>query len=143
MARIQLTGADDIIMALSKLEKGSDEIIEKAIYEGAGIVADKIKDNLAKNLSDSDETTGDLIESFGITPMDEDAKGNRNVKLGFDGYDRNGVANQLKANVMESGSSKQDKKPFVCPAVNATKKQAISSMQEILQNEMKKITGGQ
>ena len=40
---------------------------------------------------------------------------------------------------MESGSSKQKKRPFVRPAVNKTKKRAIEEMQKRLNEELKKI----
>ena len=80
-----------------------------------------------------------MLASFGVTPIDRDADGNFNAKMGFDGYDSKGVPNQLKARVIESGSSKQQKKPFVRSAVNATKKQAVTRMGEIIDQEIKKL----
>ena len=135
MARMTFKAGDEYAIKLSKLAAGSDAIAKKAIYQGAKIVADKIKANIPKD-------TGDLAESFGITKIDVDSDGDWNAKLGFDGYDRDGVPNQLKARAIESGTSKLPKKPFVRPAVSATKKQAQDAMGRVIEEETKKIMGG-
>lgn len=137
MARFAFKAGDEYAIKLSKLATNRDEIAKKAIYEAVKIVADKIKSNLEGVLSE--EATGELVESFGVTPIERDKNGNWNAKVGFDGYDSNGVPNQIKARVLESGSSKQKKRPFVRPAVNATKKQAQAKMEEIVEEEYKKI----
>jgi len=140
MARMAFKAGDDYALKLSRLSAGSDEIAKKAIYAAANIVADKIKDNLQGILSS--EATGDLVASFGVTPITQDDDGNWNAKIGFDGYDANGTPNQIKARAIESGTSKQHKHPFVRPAVNATKKKAQAAMAEVIDEEIRKITGG-
>jgi len=137
MARISFKNGDDYALKLSRLATGSEEIAKKAIYQGAKVVADKIKSNLEGVLSP--EATGDLVDSFGVTPISRDKDGNWNAKIGFDGYGRDGIANQLKARVLESGSTRQQKRPFVRPAVNATKKQAIEAMRKVIDEETKKM----
>lgn len=137
MAKISFKSGDDYALKLSRLATGSEEIAKKAIYEGVSIVADEIKSNLEKVLSS--EATGDLIESFGVTPIERDSDGNWNAKVGFDGYDRNGVPNQLKARVIESGKSGQQKKPFVRPAVNKTRKKVVAKMKEVIDKEISKL----
>ena len=128
---------DDFAIALSRLATGSEVIAKKAIYAGANIIADKIKSNLQGVLSS--EATGELLASFGVTPIEKDASGNWNAKIGFDGYGTDGVANQLKARVLESGSSRQPKRPFVRPAVNATKRQVVDRMGEVINEEIRRI----
>ena len=129
---------EEFALAISRLATGSEEISKKAIYAGADIIADKIKSNLEGVLSS--EATGELVASFGVTPISLDSSGNFNAKIGFDGYDSKGVANQLKARVIESGTSKKQKHPFVRPAVNATKKQAVARMGEVIDEEIKKMS---
>lgn len=131
---------DEYALKLSRLATDSDEIAKKAIYGGAKIVADKIKSNLQAVLSP--EATGDLAGSFGVASIKRDSSGNWNTKLGFDGYDRDGVANQLKARVIESGKPGQAKKPFVRHALNATKASAKAEMEKIIDEEIKKTMGG-
>ena len=94
------------------------------------------------NLAGSERSSGALEASLGITPIQSDKDGFINAKVGFDGYDGKGVPNQLKARVMESGSSAVRKRPFVRPAVNATKKAAVEAMQQVIDEETKKIMKG-
>ena len=136
-ARMSFMAGEEFALALSHLATGSEEIAKKAIYAGASVIADKIKSNLQGVLSD--EATGELVDSFGVTPISLDSSGNWNAKIGFDGYDSKGVANQLKARVIESGTSKKRKHPFVRPAVNATKKQAVARMGEVINEEINKL----
>ena len=137
IARMSFKAGDDFALALSHLATDSEVIAKKAIYAGANVIADKIKSNLDGVLSP--EATGELVTSFGVTPIEKDADGNWNAKIGFDGYDSKGVANQLKARVIESGTSKKQKHPFVRPAVNATKKQAVARMGEVIDEEIQRL----
>ena len=87
----------------------------------------------------------DMLRSFGLTPVKRD-NGFVHTKAGFDGYGSfptktypNGVPNQLLARAVESGSSVRQKHPFVRPAVNATKNEAIREMEKSIDEDLKKI----
>ncbi len=139
MARMIIIGLDEYAAQLTKLGSMSVEIAKGVVMAGAQPVADEIRRGLERNLQGSKYSTGDLLNSLGIAPPDVDRNGNVNTKVGFDGYDRKGVPNIVKARVMESGSSKQKKRPFVRPAVNRSKQKAIEEMQKKLDEELKKI----
>lgn len=88
------------------------------------------------------------MDSFGLAPIQTDKNGFRHTKAGFDGYGKlktkeypNGVPNEMLARAVESGSSVRVKKPFVRPAVNATKNEAVEKMGKVVDEEMKKIFG--
>jgi HK97 gp10 family phage protein len=138
MARMIFMASEDFVIRLAKFETQFEATAKKAIQAGADIIADKIKSNLIGVLSE--EATGELVASFGITPIKKDREGNWNAKVGFDGYDSKGVANQLKARVLESGSTKQRKRPFVRPAVNSTRKKVVEKMNQVIEAEIKKIS---
>lgn len=162
MAKITFPGLNDYELMISKLSKGVDDIAGKAIYAGAGIVADAIKENI-KALpivrgygTEKDPLPGGvtapqkagLIDGMGISPMQSDA-GYLNVKIGFDGYNATktekypqGQPNQLVARGVESGTSWKEKKPFIRPAINASKSRAEAEMARILDQEIEKITKG-
>ena len=145
---------------LSRLEESTDEMIGKAIYAGAGIVADAIKANI-KALpvvrgygTDANPLPGGvtasqkagLVNGMGISKMQDDA-GYLNVKIGFDGYNATktekypqGQPNQLVARGAESGTSWKKKKPFIRPAVNASRNRAEAEMARILDEEIKKVS---
>lgn len=139
-------GIDNYIAYLQSLELATDEIIGKAVYEMAKVVADNIKANMLSLPAVSNEANiatykkgysrlsepekEGLIEGFGISPMQND-QGYVNVKLGFDGYNSvktkkypNGQPNALIARVTESGSPYREKTGFIRKAVNASKKDA-------------------
>lgn len=138
LATIKFKTADEYALKLSRLATNSDKIAKKAIYEGAGIVADQIRSNLNSVLEDSTQSTGELEKSLGISPIQEDRSGNWNAKIGFDGYDKKGTPNALKARVLESGSSHVQKRPFIRPAVNATRKTALNKMRQVIDEETQK-----
>ena len=162
MANITFPGLNDYELMISRLSKGVDDIAGKAIYAGAGIVADAIKENIkalpivrgygtTKNPLPGGVTApqkAGLIDGMGISPMQDDG-GYLNVKIGFDGYNATktekypqGQPNQLVARGVESGTSWKQKKPFVRPAINASKSRAEAEMARILDQEIEKITKG-
>ena len=159
MAKITFPGLNDYELMISMLSKGVDDIAGKAIYAGAGIVADAIKENI-KALpivrgygTEKDPLPGGvtapqkagLIDGMGISPMQNDA-GYLNVKIGFDGYNATktekypqGQPNQLVARGVESGTSWKKKSPFIRPAINASKQRAEDEMARILDEEIEKV----
>lgn len=156
MATIKFKNGDEYALKLAKLGDRTDEICKKAIYPAARIVADQIKANLNaipaekfRRLHDGEKFSGlpesqkkDLADSFGITPIKLGEDGYYSAKIGFDGYGSistkkypNGIPNQLLARAAESGSSVREKTPFVRPAVNATKPQALDAMKKVVDEE--------
>ena len=125
-------------MELSRLGKDIERIAGAAIYQGAGIVADEIKKGIEGLPEKTGVTKRGLIDGFGISGLQND-NGYHNVKLGFDGYNENGVPNVLMARVFESGTSKVQKRPFVRPAVNRSKKQVEQAMAKTIDKEIGKI----
>ena len=162
MARMSVRGTEEYALKLSKLGKNSEAVAGKAIYGAAGIVADAVKVNLKALPAVNDvenikayragrksqlsiKQKEGLVQAFGITKISND-KGYYNVKLGFDGYNGiktkkypKGQPNQLIARVVESGSTYMDKTPFVRPALNASRAEALQKMQEVIDQEMNKI----
>jgi ribosomal protein S7 len=160
MAKAILLMNDDPFKRLVMLGEKNKEIAEKAIYEAAKIIADRVKENLEALLEDKyghlppGETfkgvprgyKKGLIDSFGISKIRHYNDGAVNVILGFDGYSRyptkkypKGVPHQLIARSVESGSSIQQKHPFFRRAVSATKKKAQETMDDVIRKESEKI----
>lgn len=137
MPKITFKAGEEYSLKLSRLAGASDGIAKKAIYEGAKVAATAIKNQLRKVVSD--QATGDLEDSLGISPMKQEETGDWNAKIGFDGYDRKGVPNVLKARVLESGTSTRQKHPFVRPAVNASKAQAVKAMEESIDKSIETL----
>jgi hypothetical protein len=69
---------------LNELKRRFPDVSQKVLKAGADIVADQMKINLRGILSP--EATGELVDAFGISPMQQDKNMDFNVHLGFDGY---------------------------------------------------------
>lgn len=162
MAKISFKGAAAYADALKKLEFTAQlgKLLEEAAKAGAQPVADEIRRRLRilpedkyRHLGPGEVFTGlpesqkeDLLDSLGVTPPQWDRTGFVNVKVGFDGYGSHptkaypkGLPNALLARSVESGSSVREKAPFVRPAVNATRKQAVEEMDRTITDGLKKI----
>lgn len=136
MATIRFSGIDAYMERLQQLEQDSEEILKRAVYDGAAIVADEVRQRLHAVLSP--DATGQLESSLGISKIQND-RGYVNARIGFDGYDSKGVPNQLKANVLESGSTRQPKRPFMRPAVNAARRPAEAKMEQVVEQEIENL----
>lgn len=167
MAKITFKNQSDYFLKLKQLETHfvKDTSLEKAVHEGAGIIADEIRKNLESLPEEQfryldtfwgeyfgNVPTGqkiDIVEGFGLTPIEKDSSGFLHTKAGFEGYGDfptkeypQGVPNALIARAIESGSSVRDKRPFVRPAIKAKQKEAIKAMEESIDNDIKKIFEG-
>lgn len=159
MARYKLKGLDEYEKVLSGIadaaEKG--ELAGAAIYAGADVVADAIRESIQtlpevdhrKRGSASDQLNGitsaqkeGLLEGFGITPMRND-NGVFNVKLGFDGYNKvktkrwpSGQPNAMIARSVNSGTSFRKKTRFVDKATKEAKPKAEKAMVEAFDRKL-------
>ena len=136
MATIKFEGFDEYRKLIADLDKKTNSIIKPAVYDGAAVVVEEVKKNLRRVVGP--DSTGDLEKSIGLSKMEDD-RGFIHTKLGFDGYDRRGNPNVVKARALESGTSKQQKKPFIRPAVNAVKDRAVAVISETVDKQIKKI----
>lgn len=120
MAKIEWDGIKEYQAAIAKLEIKTEGIMKQAVYEGAAVVIDAVK-------AECPEDSGDLRASIGLAHMQND-RGFVHTKLGFDGYDGNGVPNIVKARVINSGAHGVAKNPFVRRATNKAKEKSKSAM---------------
>ena len=146
MAKIQFKGINEYARAMQRVYVRSSDIIGKAIYEGAAVIADGVKDELRK--LPVDESYGSPEKKVdGVTKRQKAdlIDGYLNVKLGFDGYGRTktkkypkGVPNQLIARSVNTGTSFRKRNPFMDRAVRAKRKLAEKKMMETMDEGMKK-----
>lgn len=164
MARINFEGIDEYAKALETMYKNSDEIVKKAVYQGAAVVANEIKEGLkglpiqeGKNglppvgtsenplIGVSRRQKADLIEGFGLAPMEND-NGYIQTKAGMNGYGSvktkkypKGVPNAVLMRSIESGASFRKKHPVFRPATNQARIKAQQAMDRSISQSMKEI----
>ena len=129
-AKFEVSGFNEYFEKLEKLGIDAEKIAKVGLYEGAGIVADEVKASVPVK-------TGDLRDAMRIQRMVSE-EGVVSTTIDFPGYDRNGVPNQLKANMIESGTSTEGKTPFVRPAFNRAKEKARRAIIERCEAEITK-----
>lgn len=143
----------DYIARLEKLETNVDEIVGKAIFPAAKVVADEIRKEISSLRTDESGKKGTinakqragLHNNLGIAKLQRDGK-LTNVKIGWGGYNDittkrwpNGQPNQMIARSVERGTSFMQANPFVKRAVSRTKKTATAEMQNVLNSEIEKV----
>lgn len=145
------SGIDQYIRQLTNLEFESEEMVKRAVYEGAKIVANAIKGNinsLSVGSGQGQLTAAQkegLQRGMGISHM-ENRSGSINVKIGFAGrntqvtrttYPR-GQYNTTVARALESGTSTMRKQPFVNAAVMRSRAAAEQAMAKMIDEEIGK-----
>ena len=121
----------ELIRQFEELNLGATDMMKKMTEAGAKVVYTNVKSNLKKVLN---RRTGDLEKSLIITRPYKNSKEEIATKVGFYGYDRNGIPNPLKAMAREYGTSNGEaKKPFLRPAFK--KKTEIEHAMQSVQDE--------
>lgn len=158
MAKFQFEGVDKLVAQYEKLAENTEHIIGKAIYNGAGVVMKSVKGAVDGISTDDHYGTAEnpisgpstiqklgLQYSLGIAKMRND-HGFRNVKIGFDGYNRlktkawpKGQPNSMVARSVESGTSWMTKQPFMRKAEQSAKGPCEAIMAETVDKEIQKI----
>ena len=148
-------GIDDFIAEMQALDKATDAMCGKAIYEGAKIVADEMRKAI-ENLPEQKTVKGHtalvrgvtksqkkgLLDGFGISPKQQ-TNGIVNVKLGFEGYNDTvtqkypeGQPNAMIARTIESGNSWHQKTPFIAPTRRKCAERAEEAMKLSIQHSI-------
>ena len=156
MAQAKFIDDNSFELTIQKTAANTEKIADAILKAGARVIGGRMQENLKNILSD--KATGQLVNAFGVTPMQRDMKMNFNVHLGFDGYQEPGhVPLPLLARTFESGAvmgkrykgnSKRKTSasdywrkptPFAKPAVEETKQQAKEAMDKAAQKEFEKL----
>ena len=146
MAKFKFEGIDKYTASLEKIGgKNAEKVLKQAVYPGAGIVADAIRNGLEPH-----RDSGELARSLSLAPMRND-EGYVNTKVTFAGYDTakpskrfpQGVPNAVKAASLESGNSRGQKAThFISNAVKSVRQKAIDEMSKALEEKIGQIMEG-
>lgn len=166
MAKVELKGMEAYLTELRKAGEATGPVCEAAVYAGAKVVADAIKEKIeeldrvtdAEALAAYEESRPvkisvsqkiGLKESFGVTPI-KNQYGMYSAKVGFDGYNDikserwpKGQPNQLVARACESGSTAMIKQPFIRTTLKRVQQTAELAMEKAADKKLKEVTGGE
>ena len=168
MATLKVNAGGEWLTQITKLGTQTDAFCARAVRAAADIVADQIRANLENLtedahwspshpeyyfLSENEKFTGippeqkkDLLDALGISPVKVDQNGTYNAKVGFEGYGSQptaaypqGIPNPMVARAVESGTSFRPRQPFVRPAVNKTKNEALAAMERVITQAVESV----
>ena len=154
MSKCEIKMPEKFLLKISKLGKETDKIDGQTLKVGGDIMLKSVKSHLktviGKDLKHKKRSTGELVNSLGVSPDDVDNKRIHNIKVGFNEPRRNQyeaknkrsyytITNAMIANVIEFGKSGQKPKPFLKPAKNKSRKACIAAMAEKLSEEINKL----
>lgn len=118
----------------AELEGQAYGICAAGLYDGAGAMADEIRQAVP-------EDSGDLAASLYVAKFQR-GMNKVDTEIGFAGYDSKGVPNPVKAAVLESGSSRgHTATHFFSRAVRAAKSKAEAAIQFKIENKIYEISG--
>jgi HK97 gp10 family phage protein len=139
MAKMEIVLDEAFMAKLEGLEGKADEIIEKALRAGAAVVYSAVSSRLASSIGNTkfkSRSTGTLQSSLGVSPVKVGRDGSVDIKVGFADPRRGGGNNALIAGVLEHGKVGQPGKPFIKPAMSASKAAAEAAMAAVIDQEL-------
>ena len=142
MAKADFKLPDEFLTKLSRLGKDTDAVAEKVLEAGGEVVLDKVRSNLEAVIGSGTKyksrSTGELVQSLGLSPVKLNRDGNHDIKIGFSEPRSDGGSNVKIVNILEYGKHGQPAKPFLKPAKTASKQACIDAMTQKLEEEVKK-----
>lgn len=161
MATAKPIGIDNFIKEMDIRANEFKNIAGKALYQGAGIVANQLRKNIEELPDRSPGKAKDgqmkrgvtkyqkaaMLDGMGITKMQQ-KDGTFDIKIGFEGYDGevtneypNGHPISMIARSVESGTSWLQKTPFIRPAYNKAHTEAERAMMNTLEEAWTNLKG--
>lgn len=143
MARADIQFPDAFLEQLSRLGSQFDSVAESVLEAGGEVVLEKAQRNLAAVVGTGTKydsrSTGELVDSLGLSPVKLNKSGNHDIKVGFSEPRSDGGSNAKIANILEYGKHGQTPKPFMKPARTSSKAECIQVMKDTLEAEVKKL----
>ena len=143
MAKADINFPDAFLEQLSRLGSQFDSVAESVLEAGGEVVLEKAQRNLAAVIGTGTKydsrSTGELVDSLGLSPVKLNKSGNHDIKVGFSEPRSDGSSNAKIANILEYGKHGQAPKPFMKPARTSSKAECIQAMKDTLEAEVKKL----
>lgn len=143
MAKADIQFPDAFLEQLSRLGNQFDFVAQSVLEAGGEVVLEKAQRNLAAVVGTGTKydsrSTGELVDSLGLSPVKLNKSGNHDIKVGFSEPRSDGGSNAEIANILEYGKHGQAPKPFMKPARTSSKAECIQVMKDTLEAEVKKL----
>jgi hypothetical protein len=146
MATITFPGIEQYEKQLEQIGRQAPRILGRALYDGAGILADAVQEEI-KGLDRLDPKQREgLSKGLGIASFWEE-NGNLQTKIGFEGYNRwktkrwpRGQPNAMIARATIRGTSWMMPNRFTDRAARKARERCIKAMQTRMDRELADLT---
>ena len=143
MAKCEMKLPEEFLLKISRLGSDFDSVADSVLQAGGEVVLAKVHSNLSsvvgRGTKYDSRSTGELVQSLGLSPVKLSREGNHDIKIGFSEPRSDGSSNAKIANILEYGKHGQPAKPFLKPAKTAAKAQSIRVMEQTLKEEVEKL----
>lgn len=141
---------EETLKKLERLGTEYDAIVQDMLTDGIEPLQKQIESNLkeviGRGVKSKPRSMGNLIKAIRVTKAYQVTNGDWHIKVGIYGYDKydengnpTGTPNALKAMVLEHGRSDMAAKPWLKPAISATKKQCVQAMVDTFDKKVDKL----
>ena len=143
MAKCEMKLPEEFLLKISRLGSDFDSVADSVLQAGGEVVLAKVHSNLSsvvgRGTKYDSRSTGELVQSLGLSPVKLSREGNHDIKIGFSEPRSDGSSNAKIANILEYGKHGQPAKPFLKPAKSASKTECIRVMEQTLKEEVEKL----
>ena len=143
MAKCEMKLPEEFLLKISRLGSDFDSVADSVLQAGGEVVLAKVHSNLSsvvgRGTKYDSRSTGELVQSLGLSPVKLNRDGNHDIKIGFSEPRSDGGSNAKLANILEYGKHGQPAKPFLKPAKSASKTECIHVMEQTLKEEVEKL----
>ena len=143
MAKCEIKLPEEFLLKISRLGSDFDSVADSVLQAGGEVVLAKVHSNLSsvvgRGTKYDSRSTGELVQSLGLSPVKLNRDGNHDIKIGFSEPRSDGGSNAKLANILEYGKHGQPAKPFLKPAKSASKTECIHVMEQTLKEEVEKL----
>ena len=105
MAKADINFPDAFLEQLSRLGSQFDSVAQSVLEAGGEVVLEKAQRNLAAVVGTGTKydsrSTGELVDSLGLSPVKLNKSGNHDIKVGFSEPRSDGGSNAKIANILE------------------------------------------
>lgn len=131
MARLDMSGMDEVIEQMKNMQMLSSEVADEMLLAGAEVMKKSWQKSISRfGLID----TGDMLKSVGYPRKPKNINDARTIDVYPQGKDRDGVRNAEKAFVLNYGRSNMDPTGFVDFAEEQAEAERDAAMKRIWDN---------
>lgn len=129
--KVECEGLDELIKVLDKMGAAGQQIAEKAVIAGGNVILNRMKGKIYTVLKR--RSSPSALDQLSMSEPMKDKKGNTAVYVGVGPDD---ISDIYYLKFSEYGSAHEPAKPWMRPAFDEAKEEAIKAMEKTVNDEL-------